>query len=370
MSKRLIKISNLLAQYSLGNFDYKISLSPNLDEIDSIISGINMLGEELQETTISRDFFSTIYNSVSNFLFVINSKGIIIDCNQTAKSIIQKNILGENIDEIFGNHNDFSFENNLKIIAKKDKYVFETVLNLDTKRLIISCVLSKIIYLQKTSYLLVAEDVTEIREYEKSILRTIIDTENKERKRLADDLHDSLGQRLSTIKILLGIAKKETKDKIKNEFLDTTIEELDSSILELRNICFDLMPASLENGGLIFALEQLIQKTPFPIYFETNLRTLKLTNKQEVVIYRVIQEFINNSIKHAKGTKMDIKIVQIKNSVIFTLSDDGVGFSIKSTKSNGRGMHTMQSRIESHGGKYLLTSKKGEGVVLKISFNE
>ena len=72
MKTRVLAISNLLADYSLGNFDYKVSLSDKLDDLDSIISGINMLGEELKETTISRDFFSSVYNSVSTLLFILD----------------------------------------------------------------------------------------------------------------------------------------------------------------------------------------------------------------------------------------------------------------------------------------------------------
>ena len=87
--KRLTDISTLLADYSIGNFHKKVTVSNNLDEIDSIIMGINMLGEELEETTISRNFFENIYNSVTDMLFVIDDNGKIINVN----SVVETNFL-------------------------------------------------------------------------------------------------------------------------------------------------------------------------------------------------------------------------------------------------------------------------------------
>ena len=84
---RLTNISNLLANYSIGKFSDKLEVSENLDEIDSIIMGINMLGEELEYTTISKNIFENIFNSVTNILFIVNKEGIIIGSNKFGKRI-------------------------------------------------------------------------------------------------------------------------------------------------------------------------------------------------------------------------------------------------------------------------------------------
>ncbi len=83
--ERLINISSLLADYSTGNYLNKVKVSKNLDEIDSIIEGINMLGEELEETTISKNIFENIFNSVVNILFIVNNEGIITGANKYGK---------------------------------------------------------------------------------------------------------------------------------------------------------------------------------------------------------------------------------------------------------------------------------------------
>ena len=86
-NERLTNISTLLADYSRGNFLRKVEVSEELDEIDSIIMGINMLGEELEETTISKNTFENIFNSVTNILFVVDEKGTIIEINKYGKRL-------------------------------------------------------------------------------------------------------------------------------------------------------------------------------------------------------------------------------------------------------------------------------------------
>lgn len=85
MDKRLKEINLRLSEYSLRNFDKNLKISPKLDEVDAICSGINMLGEELKAITISRDYFTNIFNSVSDMVFILNSKGIITDANKSAE---------------------------------------------------------------------------------------------------------------------------------------------------------------------------------------------------------------------------------------------------------------------------------------------
>ena len=85
MDKRLTEIGSCLIDYSLGRFDKRIPISPVHDELDGISNGINMLGEELKAITISRDYFTNIFNAVSDMVFIVNSKGVIEDANKAAE---------------------------------------------------------------------------------------------------------------------------------------------------------------------------------------------------------------------------------------------------------------------------------------------
>ena len=89
MDNRFNKIKKLLSDYSLGNFDKKLTMSSRMDEVDAFIAGVNMLGEELKERTISRDYFNDIFNSVSDMVFVLDKQGRIENINKAVTHHLQ-----------------------------------------------------------------------------------------------------------------------------------------------------------------------------------------------------------------------------------------------------------------------------------------
>jgi PAS domain-containing protein len=103
---RYDKISELFVNYSNGNFDYRVDISERMDEIDAFISSINMLGEELKDITISREFFNNVFNSVSDLIFVLDIEGNITLANKAVKFKIgfeEDELTGVNIDILFAN---------------------------------------------------------------------------------------------------------------------------------------------------------------------------------------------------------------------------------------------------------------------------
>lgn len=350
----------------------EIELSKNLDEIDTIISSINMLGEELKSTTISRDFFSSIYNAVTDMLFVVDTNGIILDVNNTTKAHLGESIIKKEFftvcEPIEKSKNFKKIQQELSIKSNTSKFE-STFLDRQNNILFTQCIAKQISENDANKYLIIAEDITLKKESEKRIFRAIIETQEKERKRVADDLHDSIGQELSSIKMMLSVAKNQTEPKKKSENLNSIFDILEGSIEELRNICFNLMPSVLDRGGLIFAIEQLIEKINFKINLDTNIEELIVEKTAQVSIYRVVQEFISNTIKHAEAKEINIKITQENKKTHLLLKDDGKGFCLKNPSSfKGRGLNTMQSRIETFGGNFILTSKMGKGTQLKITF--
>jgi len=89
VDNRFGKINKLLSEYSLGNFDKKLAMSSRMDEVDAFISGVNMLGEELKDKTISRDYFNNIFNSVSDMVFVLDKDGNIENINHAVTDHLQ-----------------------------------------------------------------------------------------------------------------------------------------------------------------------------------------------------------------------------------------------------------------------------------------
>src|SRR4030095_544348 len=89
MDSRFKKLNKQLSEYSLGKFDKKLRLSPRLDEVDAFIAGVNMLGEELKDKTISRDYFNNIFNSVSDMVFVLDKQGRIENINTSVTNHLE-----------------------------------------------------------------------------------------------------------------------------------------------------------------------------------------------------------------------------------------------------------------------------------------
>lgn len=140
---RFSKINQLFINYSLGNFDYKIKPSSRLDEIDAFISNVNMLGEELKETTISRNYFNKIFNSVSDTIFIIDSNGKLKDINKAGVRLCRysmEELLSMSLFDLFKNENEK--KHFLKEIKNKQA-IFNKHLKLqDKKGKVIECMIS------------------------------------------------------------------------------------------------------------------------------------------------------------------------------------------------------------------------------------
>jgi len=368
---RFNEIKNLLEEYSAGNFNYSAKLSNKMDEIDSITNGIMTLGKELQETAIHREIYSKIYNNVAEMLIILNDDGQIININKSCEEKFNYDVTSNDFNSfcaIKSKTDAFDFIKQ-SINKKNEKFTGNAEFLLSDKKLFVNLSVTKICTKEQSKYLVIAEDITYKIENQRAIARAIINTEEQERKRVADDLHDSLGQDLSSIKLMLSLVKKKIENPKEAQTISTCISTLEDTIQELRNICFNLMPTSLLKGGLIEAISQVRQKCPIPIQFEHNLNDLRLIKEFEVTFFRIFQEFINNSIKHSNASEINLKIAQGSDFLKIHISDNGSGFEQKTNSvKDGRGLYTMQSRVESLGGEFKLESKLNEGVKLNMVF--
>jgi len=376
------EIRNLLVAYAAGEYHKQGKISEQRDEIDMIISGINLLGEELLATTVSRDYFNSIYSSVADMVFVVSAKGVIEDTNSAAGNILHFNttdLIGNPLNSI-AEPGGKSFFNGIKknlSSGEKSCNCEGRFVSSDNTLIPVSCSCSKIIDKNNKfkGYLIIAEDITERKETEKLILRTIVDTQEKEQKRFSLDLHDGLGSELSTVKLLLSAISESlssSNNKYKEAY-ETCKSLIDSSIVSLRAICFDLMPASLEKGGINMALKELMDRLGKQSLINFNYNCPdslpELEKSLEIVIYRIAQESMANVIKHAKATKIDMNLSCDSNVIIFVIRDNGRGFKVSNNKlKRGRGLSNMSSRVKAFNGTFQLTSKMNQGTKLLITF--
>lgn len=381
MDPRFKEINELFINYSQGNFDYKIEFSPQLDEIDAFISNINMLGEELKATTISKNYFNNIFNSVSDIIFIMEKNGEIRDLNKAGFTLLKYSSMKSNkinFLNLFQNKEEKAFFHGQ---LKKGYSVINMHAKLKDKNgKAIECMISA----NKmegngtqgiTGYQGIIKDITKDKEMENLVIRTIVDTQESERERFAKDLHDSLGQQLSAINFFIEALKKtsgESSNKKQAEILLKSGEAIHSAANELRNICFNLMPRTLENFGLTYAITELCKKIESGgiLAFEISIdkKFPALQKPLEIALFRIVQEFINNSIKHGKAKKVVIVMKLKGKNVTISLKDDGVGFNKNNlSKLEGMGLKNVKSRVGSYNGEVKIESAIMKGTTYHIS---
>jgi len=378
LNNRLRKINSILSEYSLGNFEKRLEISPQLDDIDAFMAGINMLGEELKTTTISRNYFNNIFHSVSDMVFVLNSKGEITDLNKSAYeqlSYTVKALKGVSFDELIPSpRRPFYIRLSNELKGKEGHLLKNIFLKSSTGKEIPVQIAAGNLYNEKKrkiGVLLTAKDTTLQTQTENLIIRTIIDTQEKERLRLAKDIHDSLGQQLSAIKFYISTSAELSLNEEQKHILIKSKDALTRVLSDMRNICFNLMPETLEEFGLIEAVKELctqiqhVKKMSFRITASNFFP--KIEKEIEIDLYRIIQEFVNNAMKHGKATSILIRFRRTSNHVKVSLADNGKGFDRNKIISRGMGLQNIESRTRSHNGILKFTSEPGKGTKLAIS---
>lgn len=195
-----------------------------------------------------------------------------------------------------------------------------------------------------------------------------INTLEAERKRIAGDLHDELGPMLSAIK--LQINHLEPEDEAENAVLEKSSKQIDGIIQRFREISYDLLPNTLVRKGFIKATHEYISKLKIlhPIQIEFTTIDFTLKPEQEVNLYRVVQEIMQNTIKHARASVLKINIIAKDKSIFLQTKDDGIGFNYneKSLEAKGVGLLSLQSRAQLLGGQLIVHTQPGSGTTFEI----
>jgi PAS domain S-box-containing protein len=374
---RFVKIRKLLAAYSLGNFDKKVTISRKMDEVDAFIAGVNMLGEELKDRTISRDYFNSIFDSVSDMVFVLNMQSKIENINKSVVEHLQcelADLRGKSINSLLAKSQPGWFAGVLKDMLSSLKTGHETVFKTSDENNI-PVLISVSIFIdsntKKKRLLVTAKDISIQKETQNIVLKAIIETEEKERIRFAKDIHDSLGQQLSAIKFYIAASADSIEDPKQKQILLKANAALLDVQADMRNICFNIMPKSLEMFGLVRAVEELCSKNELLKNIKISIKELtgfpKLPVHQGFALFRIIQEFINNALKHSKADTLKIEFAVKKRMALITLADNGVGFDMAKLRSKGMGLNNVKSRIRPYHGEVNIISRPGKGTRYEIS---
>ena len=194
------------------------------------------------------------------------------------------------------------------------------------------------------------------REQQIVSMRSMLEGQEKERSRIARDLHDGLGNLLSTLKVIYGSAS----------------QMIDEACIEVRKIAHEMMPQALKKLGLRKALEDLVLKMDaiheFDAEFHVHGTERIFDDSTNVMLFRIVQEALNNIVRYAKAKEVSVQITYSENWFDLTIEDDGIGFDPKALDTDkGMGLKSIAFRTEFIKGTYDLTSRPGVGTLVTIN---
>lgn len=369
--QKRIKINITLLNKELEKKVY----TQNLDLLESNMN-LQNINEELEKSknlylTTVNSFKACVYYIDRDYRFVLVNDAY-IRLNETLgfeTKLVGKNInvVSGFIDKSFLKDYEKIFNNGIDIIREEEKVFGNKVFNFD---------IIKTPLFENGNVLgivTILRDITMVKDLEKKLLLVAMEVEEKQKKIFSEDLHEQLGAYLSTMKIYITkILQKNSIDEAR-ELLEILKGMIYEAVDNTKNIVFKMTPHVLVNFGLIKAMEEYCARINSS---NNNLITFtaKQTDKRfdkivEIYVYRILLEFINNSITHSEAKSIKIDLNMIDNKLNIEYSDDGKGFEknqIIADKDKGMGIRNIYSRVKVLNGKCAIESEIGKGMKATI----
>lgn len=386
---QMVRQINLLSLYTKeiesGNWEV-VAPSNSNKELDDLSKAFNSMVNNLRFTTVSRDLFNNILSSMQELIIVADVNHKVIMCNNATYNCLgykQGDIQGESISKVISGFDNIirNCAVNCNCTGIDDTFYIHKSGNLIP--VMMSC---SVLYDKNkaiSGFVFAAFDITEKIETQKRLeaarrktMININESQEKERLRIAKDLHDGLGQMLTGISYYIEnyFIEKFGKEKEFLVHLNNIQNQLDAAIKESKNIAYNLIPMQLKDFGLSAAINNLVdrlnvqQKTKFEFsYFNFESR---INEKLEKVLFRIVQEISNNIIKHAKAETANIQLIKHEKTISLIIFDDGIGFDYVGTIQNptkkGIGLSSIQERVISFNGFLNVSSGAGQGTEFLI----
>jgi signal transduction histidine kinase len=206
-------------------------------------------------------------------------------------------------------------------------------------------------------------------------MQSVMKGQEEERSRLARDLHDGVGGLLSGVKLSLSTMKGNVfLPEEHAQSVNNVLTQLDRSITELRRVSHNMMPEALIKFGLKETLENYCENINLSGTLKVQLQTYgmdeRMEQNTEIVLYRIVQELLNNVIKHAEAKNVLIQLIRKDSHFSLTVEDDGRGFDPDTGRKEGAGLSNIRARVDYLGGTIDVRSAPGEGTSVNIEGNE
>ncbi len=360
-------------QLSFYNYITLSTIQRNLGQDNNAHENL-LIAEQIADTLNFIDGQKTVYNYLSQYYEKIGDYRKAFEAHKKFKAS-QDSIVNENNTQIV---NDLNIQYET---VKKDSEIKSQELEITKKTNQRNLLVFGFIFLALFSIFLLSryklrqrlseEKIANLRQQQKlTAMDHMIQGQEEERKRVAKDLHDGLGGILATAQLQLQHLQKEAKDANKH-LTHTAVKLIDSAYIEVRRIAHAMMPNALVNLGFVAAVQDLADQINVAndLVVQTHIRVddMILPKKSQLIIYRIIQEILNNILKHAQAKNAVIQLTETNSIYHLTIEDDGKGFDkAVLNQKNGLGLKSIESRIEYLNGEMNLSSELNEGTSFDI----
>lgn len=205
--------------------------------------------------------------------------------------------------------------------------------------------------------------------HQRQLLESVLQAVEHERRRFAQDLHDEIGGALSALRMQLSRLNGNPAQVELQEISGTGKEVVDSAVQSVRRIAYDMLPPGLEVFGLGYAASELCKRTETVTRLKINFSgdtDFTLSDKtRELMLYRILQELLNNAVKHSAASVIDVRLGLVENGVELYYADNGTGFDRSDLKA-GLGLLNMESRVQVLAGKLDVNSAPGKGTKITV----
>lgn len=227
-----------------------------------------------------------------------------------------------------------------------------------------------VVFLKRKNKLML-DKIKQQQAFEEELTKVQTETQEQTLKNIGWELHDNVGQLLSFASMQLSILKMQVSDDVKNKFKDTT-DALKESLAEVRSLSKTLNNEVVLNIGFEKSITNELNRLKKMKFTSAELKIIgnkvAFTNrKHEIIIFRILQEFLSNSVKYSEAKNLSIRLNYQPNTILITAKDDGKGFNIDEVE-KGSGLINMKSRAALINADLKIISKPSEGVQLVLSY--
>lgn len=357
-----------------SNFD---ALKLDIDNAFQMVRAIREKDYYYKQMLETMEKYRLISENVPAQIIRTDIDGIIKEINKDFGGVKTTDV-GRNIIEFLPEDEVKSFVDSMNTVKNKKENVtivtraFDFYKNYNWHSTLIGSLTSNNIV---TGFLMVSQDITERINYEEKIMSAVIEAEDRQKSRIARDIHDGLQQTLTIALMNFEAIGNvfEILEPIKSEKYLRGFQHLEKGLHETRNIAYSLIPKAVEDFGyietVINLIEELNNTTETKFKFYTNLKKRINSQNIEYNLFRITQESINNIIKYAKADEVFIQLVLQDKILQLTIEDDGEGFDAEGKlNSGGRnfGLFNMRKRAESLSGKMVIDSAVGKGTLIYV----